>query len=424
MSAWDWSEFTSGHAGLSLLGRSIRDSITVDVLEGKDDFVAVALTDLFPLSAEQMMGIDAASTSVSSRGNPRYGFHGRALGPQSPVSWLPDPCDPARAGTSPEQKATNWWLIKAHTLFYTTSTDDSFNITRGDKVHVRFDHLGDPPYRYNVKYGKIIGVAAHENPQDQGECASLIDLFGSIARGAVPISAGSTGTTPCVLDSSGMCVRTSTRIGQFVTFPVDVSGLHADARAGFQGLIDMVNGWGNGWGVDKFTSGRRSVYHQADLLKGGAPGAVGAPCYSDHQYGAAIDIIFKGPGRPSCPPGGFKTCQAYGDWVKKNIAQHPQVPSDVKFSGYGFKQSDFVHWSHTNARTIVGNAKQKCIDYYYNTDWRNTKGYTNWPAPLGTTGSMPRQDAARAHARQWPKIALESNAENLLMIERDPPPGP
>tara|TARA_R110000824_G_scaffold10089_1_gene44814 strand:- start:17760 stop:18953 length:1194 start_codon:yes stop_codon:yes gene_type:complete len=252
MAAWDWSEFTSGYAGLSLLGRSIRDSISHDALEGKDDFVAVALTDLFPLSAEQMMGIDAASTSVTSRGNPRYGFHGRALGPQSPVSWLPDPCDPARAGSSPEQKATNWWLIKAHTLFYTTGRDDSFNITRGDKVHVKFDHLADPPYRYNVKYGKIVAVAAHENPDDSGGvCSSLIDLFGNIARGAVPIGAGaSTGTGPVIPATDRDAAITQ-----------------------FYGVLQNIQGW-PAWATISsrgrtIQEGRQMIYNFADQLKTG-----------------------------------------------------------------------------------------------------------------------------------------------------------
>ena len=434
---WDWSDFTTTSNGIDLLGNSIRKGISYDAYGSKSNFVAIALTDLFPLTAQQAQGIDGASTGGNS--NARYAFRGRIIGQNSPHFFLPDPCDPATT-SNPNSKAFNWSLIQMHTLFITSHLDTNMNITRGDKVHVELKP--GSVYKYDLQYGRIVGVAAHENPRAAGgECSSLIDLFGRIRAGggsSIGSRAASTACTPGPLDPAGRptCIRTSPRIGEYVTWDnKTLDSLHTDARTQFDGFKNMIECWGYTFEV---TSAKRSIRHQFDLYLSYRGTGVALPCLSNHQYGAAIDVIIKGPGIATSADcgGNIKTCAQYKIDINRDVVPYldgrgPSVTDceidssavgrplgiDVVFGSVGRGGTgmahDTVHWEYAGAEKVRtwdsptaqgtgGGAKQKCIDYYYN-GGINADDPT-WPvAKLGDPGTVPSNAAMIRAVAKWPR---------------------
>ena len=428
MGVFNWSDYTIGRMGLDLLGNSIRKGIEYDYFGAKNTFVAVALTDLFPLSSVQAMGIDGASTALEGNGNPRYAFRGRILGRNSPHSFIPDPCDPARAGTNPESKAQNWILIQMHTLFLTTNADVGLTVTRGDKVHVQLDHPPTPPWRYNLEFGKILGVAAHEDPATnaRGPCTSLNDLFGIIARGGngAPIGTGPNlsnlvpGTGASVLRTTGLGTDINNdQITPFYTFPGGDQALGTLSTEGRQDLEAFLQAMKTAGFTYSITSPRRSVKHQYNILMT-SRGPVAAPCLSDHQYGDALDIVFwhtqhhptetksekhvSGPGHPAA---------VYIPFIENHVLPIAKL-HNVKWEGPG----DAVHWSSTTAGANTPATKLKCVEYYYTLDYSSSD--PTWPAPLKWPSS--HRDAskrgvamtaaeiianpllAKAYAKTWP----------------------
>ena len=433
---WDWSDFTTISNGIDLLGNSIRKGISYDAYGSKSNFVAIALTDMFPLTAQQAQGIDGASTGGG--GNPRYAFRGRIIGQNSPHFFLPDPCDPATT-SNPFAKAFNWSLIQMHTLFITSHLDTSMNITRGDKVHVELKP--GSVYKYDLQYGRIVGVAAHENPRASGgECSSLIDLFGRLrAGGGSSIGARATAgaCTPGPPDPRGnpTCIRTSPRIGEYVTWDNDtIDSLQGDAWAAFAAFEAMIECWGGDFTFD-ITSAKRSIRHQFDLYLQYNGTGVALPCLSNHQYGAAVDVVIKGTGIATSADcgGNIKTCAQYKTDINRDVVPYLAglqtvagcAPADVGAplgidvvfgsvgGGGGGMAHDTVHWEYTEAAKVrtwdsptaqgtTGGARQKCIDYYYN-GGINADDPT-WPATaLGAPGDRHSNAAMAAAVAKWPK---------------------
>lgn len=170
----DWSTFTDPLMGIDLFGKAIRKANSYDSFAGKTVFKARAITDMWALTANQLMAIDGGATGDESGNNTRYAFKARIIGDNSPHSFLPDVCDPAYAG----DEESTYRLISMHTTFISSKISETDSVTRGDIVTVELTKTGQT---YNLEYGRFLGLSSQEDPTDRegGVCYSLKDLMGS-----------------------------------------------------------------------------------------------------------------------------------------------------------------------------------------------------------------------------------------------------
>ena len=150
---FDWSTFTEAYGALDIYGAAVRTSLAGDSYSAKTRFKARALTDMFPLSANQAMAIDGGATGGEANANQRYAFKGRIIGPNSPHSFLPDPCDPA---FSPDDDVA-YRAICMHTTFISTTANMGDSVTRGDIVVVE---LTPSESSYDLQYGKFLSLSS------------------------------------------------------------------------------------------------------------------------------------------------------------------------------------------------------------------------------------------------------------------------
>lgn len=174
----DWTDLTGPTSGLDLLGNSIRDSLGTDAYQGKTRFVAIALTNMWPMSSQQSAGIDQASinTSTATQGNRRYAFKGRILGTDSPHLFLPNPCNPDFADPANNKQA--WNIISMHTTFITANVENPPSIGKGDLVYVELEKSENA---YNLQYGVALETAETQNkpPTAQVFCDTMNAIFDS-----------------------------------------------------------------------------------------------------------------------------------------------------------------------------------------------------------------------------------------------------
>ena len=175
---YDWSRFTDKHTSIGLFGKSFRKGMSYDSYSGKTKFFARALSDMFPLSANQAMALDGGSTGPRSNGgaNERYAFKARIIGENSPHMFLPDPCDPAYVNDT----EVVYKVIAMHTTFISTNLLEKQTVTRGDIVIVELERTCQT---YELEYGRFVGISSTESPADTAgtECFSLVSLAGDWA---------------------------------------------------------------------------------------------------------------------------------------------------------------------------------------------------------------------------------------------------
>jgi hypothetical protein len=171
----DWSTFTDKSTSIDLFGKSFRKGMSYDSYSGKTKFTARALSDMFPLSANQAMAIDGGSTGGDTS-NERYAFKARIIGENSPHSFLPDPCEPAYVSDSD----VTYKIIAMHTTFISTNLLEGQAVTRGDIVIVELEMSNQT---YELEYGRFVGRSSAESPVDTAgtECFSLVSLEGNWA---------------------------------------------------------------------------------------------------------------------------------------------------------------------------------------------------------------------------------------------------
>jgi hypothetical protein len=169
----DWSTFTDKSTSIDLFGKSFRKGMSYDSYSGKTKFTARALSDMFPLSANQAMAIDGGSTGGDTS-NERYAFKARIIGENSPHSFLPDPCEPAYVSDSD----VTYKIIAMHTTFISTNLLEGQAVTRGDIVIVELEMSNQT---YELEYGRFVGRSSAESPVDTAgtECFSLVSLEGN-----------------------------------------------------------------------------------------------------------------------------------------------------------------------------------------------------------------------------------------------------
>ena len=171
---FDWSDFTDPESCLDLYGYSVRWGLSSEEYSDSDVFRAVALTDSFALTANQLMAIDGGATGDESGSNRRYAVRARIIGDNSPHAFLPDVCDPAYTGNEEH----TFRLISMHTLFTDTSAFRAEPITRGDIILVRLFRTGQS---YDLQYGTLEGLMSMEDPANKpsANCSSLVSTFGT-----------------------------------------------------------------------------------------------------------------------------------------------------------------------------------------------------------------------------------------------------
>jgi N-acetyl-anhydromuramyl-L-alanine amidase AmpD len=194
---YDWTAFNDPEGGLSIFAHGIRRSMSYDSYAGTNTFKARALTDMFPLTANQLMAIDGGVTNTESGNNTRYAFKARILGANSPHSFLPNVCDPSYSG---DQEST-YKVISMHTTYISTDVYLGQGVTRGDIITVEMTKSGQT---YNMEYGRFIELSSIENPVDTAntECFSLVGLVGAWSPNIGEDLAGATDTSPTLHKNS------------------------------------------------------------------------------------------------------------------------------------------------------------------------------------------------------------------------------
>ena len=169
----DWTTFTDKTTSMDLIGKSFRKGMSYDSYSGKTKFMAVALSDMFPLSANQAMAIDGGSTGGDTS-NGRFAFKARIIGENSPHSFLPDPCDPAYASST----EITYKIVAMHTTFISSNLLEGQAVTRGDIVIVELEMSNQT---YELEYGRFVGISSAESPVNTAGtvCASLVELEGN-----------------------------------------------------------------------------------------------------------------------------------------------------------------------------------------------------------------------------------------------------
>jgi N-acetyl-anhydromuramyl-L-alanine amidase AmpD len=174
----DWTDLTGPTSGLDLLGNSIRDGLKTDTYEGRTRFVAIALTNMWPMTSQQTAGIDAASVAMAGtsagNSNRRFAFKGRVLGSDSPHLFLPNPCNPDFVDLA--TGAAAWNIISMHTTFVTANVANPPAIAKGDIVYVELEKTENA---YNLQYGIALETAEVQDkpPSVQQFCDTMNKLF-------------------------------------------------------------------------------------------------------------------------------------------------------------------------------------------------------------------------------------------------------
>jgi len=391
----DWSLWSDKNSSLDLFGNMLRYGVAGEKYADKTLFKAVALTDSFKLTANQSMAIDGGSTGGDGGGgaNQRSAFRARIIGDNSVHSFIPDPCDPAFA----DDLDYVYKLIVMHTMFVSTSTTVDIPVTRGDIVLVRLKRSNQS---YNLEYGAFEELLSVEDPSGtKGEhCASLIDLFGEITHEPFPTTAGgatwtSGGGSYAITDDAGAMTegKKCSMYGNIMTppffrFSKSLSALDPRIRGRFQKFFGAAQDAGL---KVRITSVRRSPKHQWVLKKW--PKCFGAmtpcsPCNSKHQYGFAVDVVFKQANGSICKESNGCVQRILRPIIKANNLQLKNVGDD-----------DYVHWEGNSPEDITAHQdlKKKCKAHYYDNN-PATKGLSvlNWPLDfkdnievIGVTGA-------------------------------------
>jgi hypothetical protein len=422
----DFSDFVTPEEALDLFRHGVRKAFQYDSYAGQNRFVALVLSNPIPMASEDISifsktpvagTFDDIKRLLGLQGSPRriskFSFRARVLGNNSPHLFLPDPCDPAY---TPTNNAELLKLISMHTLFMST---ENYQLQAGKLLPNRGDlvlvELENNVFGYDLQRGTFIDViestdATHNiGSYVSSTCSpSLVSSFGGMSAGGG--GGGGGGVSPPGLDAAG------TRITPFHVFPQDITATSATSQPAFVAWLQAVTAAGYTY---SFGSVRRGVKHQFNLVRILPAGsAVAAPCFSNHQYGDALDITFSGPGRPS---GGSKTSDPYRAWLAGTPIVSLAQNQGIKWyeTGRSGPTRDAVHFSKPNPHANA--VKQKCINYYYN-DPATAIETIPPTVPLATrTLGRGSSAAAKRIARTWEGTFTEDLAQiDITPIARAP----
>ena len=195
----DFSDFVTAIEAGELEAQATRKTFEYDSYAKQTRFVAIVLSEPLPFSSADVQHFTktpiptflddvrkslAGATPANARRLSKFSFRARILGPNSPHSFLPDPCDAAYSGTDADSRAKNLKLITMHTLF--TSTE-SYQLQAGKKLPNRGDlvlvELEYNDFSYNLQAGTFIDVMeatdAYHNIQNYAGASCATSLAGA-----------------------------------------------------------------------------------------------------------------------------------------------------------------------------------------------------------------------------------------------------
>lgn len=370
MPVFDESNFSSIPQALELFNNSIRGAFEYDAYGNTTVFKAVVLTD--PVRIDEALASVYGTSAIAKKltsllsGSPstnKFLIRARidSMNPPSPHAFIPDPCS-IEFADKPEEAAK---LIAMHTLFVSTESSTHLSIKVGDLIDVRLEDQGSGIY--NLQYGEIVGLASTSPPSAQASaCQKISELISPEDK----FSFAALATAAIGLMGDWMAMGGNIEGGpanrngyEFYEFAKSLNVLDASVRGDFEAFFAELVSLGYS---PKITSARRSVKHQW-LLRTGLGGKgykTAKPCYSDHQYGFAIDMNATDP---------------QGTYISKKSSHTRWQPianvaskHNIKWYGSG----DEVHFKHRSSSSALPALKAKCKAYYYG---KYGSDYNNWP---------------------------------------------
>ena len=173
--AEDWSLLTDWKYALSW---GLKKAPPIDAYQKKEIFKAIALTNSFALTDAEAAAIDKSVSDVDldkvpSRFVRRY-FIGRVIDPNSPHSFLPDPCDFVIS----DDPACVARVIGLHTIF--VLTEQMANASMGEFFDVLLSP-GTENAPYNLQFGVALNKTGNSTSrrvkQDLYTCETLSELM-------------------------------------------------------------------------------------------------------------------------------------------------------------------------------------------------------------------------------------------------------
>jgi hypothetical protein len=209
--ALDYTEIATPEGANKLAAHAVRKSLEYDVYDGQTAFIALVLTDwqgvpgaesfteqdmpkpIIPDEALEVIGVRASEQKVG-----KIAFRARILGPNSPHTFIPNPCESlefTQETLGDEYEETRQKLVSMHTRFYTS---EDFSVSSGgglphpgDFVEV-FLNKGDQGF--DLQTGRYEGtiVSTRDVLQTLGNMEIPWALVGQGARYAYdnPVKAG------------------------------------------------------------------------------------------------------------------------------------------------------------------------------------------------------------------------------------------
>ena len=310
MSIRDFIDFTDMLGSSDeVFGESLRRTFDFDMYAGQNKFPAIVLSPPVPIGPRQAGLFTKANMSpVPIRmselfeGNDatlnkldKFMFRGRIIGPNSPHSFLPDPCTYNISEATPPD--TMFKLLSLHTLF--VSRDD-FAIGNGDifpsKGSIVLVELDKNQFGYNLEVGRLVSVLTKTNTYHntetmvQSKCADMLasgDWSGltvaDLTQDQLEIEQGEVGypvTNPRVISPWGYRFHPIHKKKKFhygTDYPVSrgdpiysiANGTVSKIQKGcVEGNMKCGGGWGNYVKI-KHTDGYTSVYAHLSRSKTG-----------------------------------------------------------------------------------------------------------------------------------------------------------
>lgn len=367
----DGSEVAEKSSAIDLFFRGVRKSLKFNSIgKNKTVYSMVVLTEPTKIddAVASVFSNSKASKvaaylfkSLSQRSAGKFVFYARIDEKNSPHSFIPDPCS-IEFAAKPEEAAK---LIAMHTLFVSTESSTHLSMKVGDLIDVRLEDQGSGIY--NLQYGEIVGLATTSPPSAQASaCQKISELISPEDK----FSFAALATAAIGLMGDWMAMGGNIEGGpanrngyEFYEFAKSLNVLDASVRGDFEAFFAELVSLGYS---PKITSARRSVKHQW-LLRTGLGGKgykTAKPCYSDHQYGFAIDMNATDP---------------QGTYISKKSSHTRWQPianvaskHNIKWFGSG----DEVHFKHRSSSSALPALKAKCKAYYYG---KYGSDYNNWP---------------------------------------------
>jgi hypothetical protein len=182
--AIDWSTITNPWQAINLIFKKEDD---YDIYQNNNIFQALVLTPGYSLTPREARSLQFSSKPRSAEDDPeadkndesrltRVFFKGRILGPNSPHSFLPNPCD-IDAADDPEGTSR---AIALHTTFVTTTDPEDATMPQPNDIYTVSLRGGDDDTPFNLQVGDALYRTAsppRATAKEKEACASIAELF-------------------------------------------------------------------------------------------------------------------------------------------------------------------------------------------------------------------------------------------------------